>query len=388
MRRLADLAIVAGWPCSCSSSARAVAPFTRRSSARPSRGGASSATARAGRVDMGRRMIVVLESPSLADRVAAHGGKATEQQEHAWTSSARAAAAPRRGSRSRACEIQPEFSFGRVARRLLGAARPNGRVTARAGSCRARRLSRFASRTRRRSPRMRSKRALASAVGNGDLSLPGYDGRGVTIGLLDTGVDRRIPCCSGASLQASTSSIRRAMRRRRRRRADRVGSSATARRLAGIVAGDRGPTARGVAPDASVLPIRVAGWQSDGSGGLRDLRANGPDHRRPRARSRSERQRRRARCGARRAYRCRGAVRGLRRRSGRACRRRRVALEHARRRPVQGTTGRRTRIRQHLRPGRCARGVDGRRGGHALAHTTDARFAACGLQVASTGCCR
>src|SRR5947208_7789037 len=38
-------------------------------------------------VGLGERMIVVMKARSLADRVAAAGGRATDAQEHAWTSS-------------------------------------------------------------------------------------------------------------------------------------------------------------------------------------------------------------------------------------------------------------------------------------------------------------
>src|SRR6266516_3460993 len=36
-------------------------------------------------VEVGQRMLVVLRAPSLAQRVAAHGGLATQRQEHVWT---------------------------------------------------------------------------------------------------------------------------------------------------------------------------------------------------------------------------------------------------------------------------------------------------------------
>src|ERR1043166_1467767 len=66
-------------------------------------------------VHVGQQMIVLLKSPSLADRVAAHGGIASDKQEQAWTSSL---LAQQRLLRSRlelqGVEIHPEYSFTRV----------------------------------------------------------------------------------------------------------------------------------------------------------------------------------------------------------------------------------------------------------------------------------
>ena len=57
---------------------------------------------------LGGRWIVVLAKPSLASRVAAAGGIATEEQERAWTAAARARSARcSRGSRSRARRSSP-----------------------------------------------------------------------------------------------------------------------------------------------------------------------------------------------------------------------------------------------------------------------------------------
>ena len=60
-------------------------------------------------------MIVVLKAPSLADRVAAAGGRATETQERSWT--AAAYAAQTRLLKSLALDgitVKPDYSYARV----------------------------------------------------------------------------------------------------------------------------------------------------------------------------------------------------------------------------------------------------------------------------------
>ena len=98
----------------------------------------------------------------------------------------------------------------------------------------------------------------------------------------------------------------------------------------------------GVATGASVLPIRVAGWQPDALGHWAIYAPQRPADRRARARGRPERRRRRARRGAHRARRARRAVRRLRRRA-RGARRRRARSRSTRsssRRPGNdGTAG-------------------------------------------------
>jgi Subtilase family len=220
-------------------------------------------------VQVGQRMIVVMKWPSLAERVAANGGVATQKQENRWTNSV---LAQQRLLRSRlelqGVEIHPEFTFSRV---LSGFSAP---LDATAVSLLERdsavqgiypvRVAYPAS----ISSDSLLRRPLASSVGNAQMALPGFDGRGLTIALLDTGVDRSQPSLLGSIatgidvVDPTGDSTPQAP----------PGSPSELERhgteLAGILVTDRGPPAvNGLARGASVLPIRIAGWQSDGRGG-------------------------------------------------------------------------------------------------------------------------
>src|SRR6266498_1962267 len=220
-------------------------------------------------VSIGQRVIVLLKSPSLSERVVARGGVASTQQEQSWAESL---LAQQRLLRSRlevqGIDIHPEFSFTHVLSGFSAA------LDARAVSLLERdsavqgvypvRVAYPAS----ISSEALEQRSLAAAVGNADLSLPGYDGRGVTIALLDTGVDRFHPSlvgsvARGVDIVDPTGDATAQAPPGRPGDVERHGTE-----LAGILVGDRGPAvSRGVARGASVLPIRVAGWQSDGRGG-------------------------------------------------------------------------------------------------------------------------
>ena len=148
---------------------------------------------------LGGRWIVVLEKPSLATRVAAAGGIATEEQERAWTA---AAAWRQRDVITRlafnGAPIEPEHVYYRV---FNGFATP---LDARALAIVVRDpdvsvSSRSARQSRPRSTRTTSTVCSASRGGRRpDVGIPGFSGAGVTVALLDTGVDLVHPYIRGA----------------------------------------------------------------------------------------------------------------------------------------------------------------------------------------------
>ncbi len=219
-------------------------------------------------VPVGQRQIVLLRESSLADRVARSGGRASEVDERRWNEEAlvKQKALLSRLSLQEGLTIVPEFTYTRVLNGFSAALDPRAVAAL------------------ERSPQvegiypvrvgypatvhLRESDRLAGADGERPPALPGFDGHGISIALLDTGVDRTHRYLAGrvrsgfdvvgggenASAEASPQDSS---------RLERHGTE-----LAGLLVGhgDAGRHA-GIAPGASVLPIRVAGWQDDGHAG-------------------------------------------------------------------------------------------------------------------------
>src|SRR5262245_60178696 len=150
-------------------------------------------------VHIGQQMIVVLKAPSLAERVAAHGGVASTKQEQKWSQSVLAQIRLLRSPPEvQGVTIHPDLLFTHVLSGFSSALDATAvslleRDTAVQGVYPVR-VAYPAS----ISSSALERRPLASTVGNADLALSGYDGRAITVALLDTGVDRRHPSLIGS----------------------------------------------------------------------------------------------------------------------------------------------------------------------------------------------
>lgn len=220
-------------------------------------------------IPVGQRMIVVLRTPSLADRVAAAGGRASEADQIRWRLSAQAAQQQliaRLGAAG--LSLRPEFSYTRV---LSGFSAP---LDARAIAL----VQRFPEvegvyPVRIAYPTSLSTRVLDRhelAAGSGyraRLSLPGSSGRGVTVALVDTGVQYSHDYLTGAILEGVDVLERDDLADAKPKPDEPAELEGHATELAGLIVGSGGPDGlTGTAESATVLPIRVGGWQRDLAG--------------------------------------------------------------------------------------------------------------------------
>jgi subtilisin family serine protease len=217
-----------------------------------------------------RRMLVVLAAPSLADRVQAAEGRASAEEQRGWTADAEAQQkAILDGLASRGITLKRELVFTRTmngfsalldARAVAELERTPGvagiypvrAVYPAAAGADALARPEFGPGTGRRA----------------DVSLPGFGGKGITIALLDTGVDRSHPYVRGRVLRGwdVVDGDRRADAAAHPNDPGRLEAHGT--RMAGLVVGAGGAAGlTGVAPEARILPIRVMGWQPTGAGG-------------------------------------------------------------------------------------------------------------------------
>ena len=216
-------------------------------------------------VSTAQRYIVLLRPPSLAARVRAAGGRVSEREMRAWSA---AAVAQQEQFLARlsavGARIAPEYRYTRVV---------NG-FSARLDPTSAALLDDDREVTGIYPVRIAYPAQAADSSGGvlpsavADLEIAGLDGSGVTVALLDTGVDPSHPYLrrrvlagvdvinpgSGGIAQPHPTIPGRPERH--------------ATELAGIIAGTEGPDGlHGIAPGASILPVRVGGWQPNAEGG-------------------------------------------------------------------------------------------------------------------------
>jgi subtilisin family serine protease len=220
-------------------------------------------------VAVGQRVIVVLETPALADHVAHAGGRATERQQRQWTTASLAASHQLIAKLAQqGVRVRPEYVYARVLAGFSAPIDPHAlglleRMPEVAGVYPVRVTYPAA-----QSSQMIERRRVAAGAGDRlRVSLPGFDGNGVTVALLDTGVDAKHPFLLGQAVDSRDvidrdSDAAPAAHPEDASRLERHGTQ-----LAGILAGSEGPAElAGVAPNATLLPIRVAGWQQNARG--------------------------------------------------------------------------------------------------------------------------
>jgi hypothetical protein len=220
-------------------------------------------------VPVGQRMIVVLRTPSLARRVAAAGGRASEATQRRWHTAAEAAQRQLISRLSVAgLQLRPEYSYSRV---ISGFSAP---LDARAIAL----LQRFPEVEGVYPVRIAYPTATTSellergqlAPGSGveaRLELPGFTGRGVTIAMLDTGVQHGHDYIAGAVLDGVDILENDDLASAKARPDEPSEVERHGTQLAGLIVGSGGPGGlTGVAENATILPIRVAGWQRDVAG--------------------------------------------------------------------------------------------------------------------------
>ena len=221
------------------------------------------------RVPASERVIVVLSFPSLADRVRTAPTPPAAATQRRWVEEAEESQrALVRELRAAGVEIKRDERFTRTlngfSATLDGRARAAIESSAAVAGVYSVRVVYPASVT---SDTLAAGEPLAALGRLAEIPGDAVDGRGVTVALLDTGVDLLHPYLAGRVLPGIDliDGDARAQAALNPDDASQVEQHGT--RMAGLLVGAGGPGgARGLAPGARVLPIRVLGWQPTGTG--------------------------------------------------------------------------------------------------------------------------
>ena len=219
--------------------------------------------------EQAQRVLVVVSAPSLADRMAAAEKEPTAEQQRQWTAEAEGAQQLLlAGLRERDVRVVRDQVFTRTFNGFSALVSPRAlaeleRAHDVAGVFPVRTVY----------PAAPTAETIAGSdfqPGGGrgtQIFLPGFSGSGVTIALLDSGVDRRHAYLRGKVargydvMDGDTSVVPEA------KPGEPGVVEAHGTRMAGLLVGHDGPSGlQGVAPGASVLPIRVMGWQQTADG--------------------------------------------------------------------------------------------------------------------------
>ena len=215
-------------------------------------------------VSTAQRYIVLLRPPSLAQRVRAAGGRASEREMRVWSAGA-VAQQEQFLARLNAvgARVAPEYRYTRVVNGFSARLDPTSAALIDADR---EVVGIYPVRIAYPAQAAQDGGVLPSAVA--DLEIAGLDGSGVTVALLDTGVDPSHPylrrrVLSGVDVIDPGSGGVAQPHPTIPGRPERHGTE-----LAGIIAGTEGPDGlHGIAPGASILPVRVGGWQPNSEGG-------------------------------------------------------------------------------------------------------------------------
>jgi subtilisin family serine protease len=221
-------------------------------------------------VATGQRVLVVLSAFSLADRVARAGGLASDGDERRWSAAAVAAQQQFIASLGRqGVVVRPEFHFTRTLNGFSAVLDPAAiALLERTPGVKGVYPVRVAFPASVSSQVLRSDAFAAGLGARPDVRLAGIAGRGVTIALLDTGVDLRKPYLHGHVLDGFDVVGDGVDARARGKPTDSAQLERHGTEMAGLLVGSGGTAGlAGIAPAATVLPIRVAGWQTNQLGG-------------------------------------------------------------------------------------------------------------------------